>query len=189
MTEEKNIIKEIILYPDRAYVTRIENPELKKGKVDFIFHHLPPQIIKDSLNVKILGKFHAKIEGIDLKEEMLEEYSNEDIRKIYACLDDQENELKKIQDKLVQLNKQEELLKNVQKINNINLMNEFYNKISDINEFNNLLNFFSTNLNNINDDMLVLITNKNKIEAKINTLRSELENKKNSRYKKHISFY
>jgi|GEM_PF-2222098 len=73
-------IIEATIFSDRALVTRMTEIDAKKGIFDYNFFNLPDNIIEESLRTKGYGDFI--ILGMDIIDDYLEEYNEEEIKKI-----------------------------------------------------------------------------------------------------------
>jgi len=183
----KNKIVEVIVYPDRAFVTRLLQLKLTKGKQNIQFEELPPCLIKDSINVKIESKGLAKFEGIDIKEEYFEDIKNEEIKKIEDDLKILKDEAKKIDTAAAGLKDSNEFLNKIKLLKTDTLFKEYYLGYSNIEEIEKNINFFKDNKVNLINEEIKLIKKKYDLNKKIKALTAELNNKINSKYQTVIN--
>jgi len=183
---KENII-EAVIYPDRAFVTRKIEIDSEAGKNEVIFSNLPPHIIQDSINVMIEGSGNTKIEGVEVREELLEEIKNEDIKKLEEALIKYNDDLLVIESELNQINKSLLLLEKIKNLDCRDTIHKLYNNLITPDNLEKTLLLYNTNYDECCNDQINKIREKDKILQKIEVLTNEINDKKKIMYKKVLN--
>lgn len=110
----KSLINSVIVYPDRAEVTREANLKVKPGFHTIIFEGLPATIIPNSVRVSGASTILIKFLGIEIKDQFLESPSLPEIKEIENQIRELESEISKMNDEIDILNSQENFIKSIQ---------------------------------------------------------------------------
>ncbi len=117
-------ITDVTVFQDRAIINRSDEIKFTKGRGEYIFKNLPASINNQSIRVKGFGEL--LILGLDIYDEYLDEYSEQEIIKI-------KNEL--INFKLLEISLNNKIKNNEFKRNFLNNLNFDNIKIVDRNDF------------------------------------------------------
>ncbi|HCL58017.1 MAG TPA: hypothetical protein DHW82_13565, partial [Spirochaetia bacterium] len=71
--EKNEKIVQAVVYPDQVQITRQALLDLSSEKTVFVFENVPPTADQDSFRVKAFGEGIIQIDGIEIREEALEE--------------------------------------------------------------------------------------------------------------------
>ncbi len=174
MESVKPNIHQAIIYNDGALVTRQEEVVLKSTDSTFIIKHLPLNIDKESLKIKAFGKGEVKIEGFDLKEEILEDISDEKILKLQDKIDYLNDEMSKIKNEIKRVE--------IKNKHNENLKNKFvhelpydflFNKITSL-EIGQFLELIKKNSYSMIDETIQFNEKYHELKKKRNLLKNQL---------------
>ena len=177
-------IVESLVYPDRAYVTRWIKATFVKGKQSVTFSDLPPHINRESINVSLKGTGLIKLESVDLRDEVLEEIRNEQLKKLESQLKNFKSQEKFLQAKIVRIAKSRENLRKIRGLTSQTLFPDFYHGFSLKEDFAATSQFFLDSSETLDREELDLTSQKMELTKKLVRLQQELGQKKAARYKK-----
>jgi len=112
--EAKSAVESVIVYPDRALVTRTAAVTLKPGDYRITFPDLPGEAVEESLRISGKGTAKAKIGTVESRKVYLEAASKDEVRKLQDEIQSLQDQDKKLSDDLAIANKQKDFYQAIQ---------------------------------------------------------------------------
>ncbi|MCA9988262.1 MAG: mucoidy inhibitor MuiA family protein, partial [Anaerolineales bacterium] len=97
-TQVTSRIGEVVVYPDRARVTRTGTVELTEATTQLVFSELPLTLIADSVRVGGRGTARVRISGVDLRQSFFRETPAERARELEAEIEKLQDENRELED-------------------------------------------------------------------------------------------
>ncbi|MCB0030594.1 MAG: mucoidy inhibitor MuiA family protein, partial [Anaerolineales bacterium] len=97
-TQVTSRIGEVVVYPDRARVTRTGTVELTEATIQLVFSELPLTLIADSVRVGGRGTARVRISGVDLRQSFFRETPAERARELEAEIEKLQDENRELED-------------------------------------------------------------------------------------------
>ncbi len=177
-TEEisvKSNINSVVVYYDRAEVSREVSLKVKAGLHNIIFEKLPASIIPQSVRVYGAGTTSAKLLGIEVEKQFFESPFLPEIRKIESKIKDLEYEIKKMKDEIDILISQEGFIKSIQTKTAEKASQEIALAKPDPISWEKAMSFFESKLLNIRKLKLELEKKIEESNKELSALKKKLE--------------
>jgi uncharacterized protein (TIGR02231 family) len=167
-------ITSVIVYPDRALVTRTAFMELSKGDHEIVFENLPPGINTDSLRAKGKGTASVRILSLESKKVILDRPHQERVAEL-------NDKIREINDKLAEANTRNDNLTTELKLvraigvySGEQFSKEFITRQPGIDEWNAMLEFQRRHLGRINGDIDQIKIQKRELTIELDKLNRQL---------------
>jgi uncharacterized protein (TIGR02231 family) len=165
----------VTVYPDRALATRVATVELTAGSHVVTFANLPSGVIDDSVRVEGKGSATARIVGVEVKRAFLDQEGSERVRKLQEEIDTVEGSQSAVQGKLATLTSQRAFLDAIRASYSERLAKELLVSKPSTTELAELLRFLGDGLNSINSQERQLVSEKKKLNERLDALRREMQ--------------
>ena len=106
-------IDRVVVFRDRAEVTRVGKVELEPGEYKLVFERLVGGLMPDSLRIAAQGTVEALIGGLDIEPVFLEESAEERTRALRSQIRDLEDNLRRIKDEAGVLQRQMDFIESI----------------------------------------------------------------------------
>lgn len=180
-------ISSVMVYSDRAMVTRSASLNLEAGSHIVSFVDLPIGLLEDSIRVTGGGTARAKITGIEFKKTFLEESPEERVKRLEDEIQSLKDELADMDSQVAVLNSQKAFLESIKVGYAERISKEIAVEKPKATELSEVLRFLGENLSNIAAETSRLEIKKRGISSKIDPLMRKLkqlkgEPRKEARY-------
>lgn len=168
-------ISSVIVYPDRALVTRVAELELAEGEHTVIFENLPANIDTDSLRTKGRGDARVRIYSIESKKVVLEHPREEQIAQLEAEMQDVQDQIDAAKTHVADLNTERKLVKSIGVYSGEQLSKEFITRQPKADEWNAMVGFQRENLDRLSKEIQKGKIENRQLERRLDTLRRKLQ--------------
>jgi len=167
-------IDRVVVFRDRAEVTRVGQVELESGEHELVFDNLVGGLIPDSLRVSAEGTVEALIGGLDIEPVFLEESAQQRTRALRDEITELEDELRRIKDETDVLDRQLEFINSIKARKSDQIGTELTEIKPDVDDWQALVEFLGSNFTEIARKRFDGEIRGRDISARINKLRAEL---------------
>ncbi|MBU2521913.1 MAG: mucoidy inhibitor MuiA family protein [Proteobacteria bacterium] len=175
-------IDAVIVYPDRAMITRTADIDLVKGSQELlVIDNLPTYIIDDSVRVMGQGSVKAKISGVKIKRIFLQEHQQKKIEELLSELEKLNDENKGLEATLESLNVQKKFIESIKISTSDKISKELYIQKADTKNWDKVLDFIYQKLGRINEQAILFDQEKRGLLKKIKAIEAELNRYRNQR--------
>jgi len=168
-------ITSVIVYPDRALVTRATELELAEGEHIVIFENLPANIDTDSLRTKGRGDARVRIYSIESKKVVLEHPREEQIAQLEAEMQDVRDQIDATKTHVGDLNTESKLVKSIGVYSGGQLSKEFITRQPKADEWDAMVGFQRENLARLSKEIQKEKIHGRQLERKLDTLRRKFQ--------------
>ncbi len=168
-------ITSVIVYPDRALVTRAAEFELAEGEHTVIFENLPANIDTDSLRTKGSGDARVRIYSIESKKVVLEHPREEQIAQLEAEMQDVQDQIDAAKTHVGNLNSERKLVNSIGVYSGEQLSKEFITRQPKADEWNTMVEFQRENLARLSKEIQEGKIQNRQLEQRLDTLRRKLQ--------------
>ncbi|OHB71177.1 MAG: hypothetical protein A2W23_10350 [Planctomycetes bacterium RBG_16_43_13] len=175
--DEKSTLSKVVVYPDRAQLTRDVEFTAKAGTYDVVFKELPAGVVENSVRAKVFGSSSAKLLGIDVKRTFIEKPKDERISKLQDDIQKLSDADKVFTDELTVLASKKEFLDYI-RTRSSERIQEDIKKVAvekpNVEDFEKTLNFVGGNLAKIIDRQREIELKRRELARQIDVLNREL---------------
>lgn len=168
-------ISTVIVFPDRASVTREADLILVPGIHSVVFSGLPATLIPNSVRVSGKGTALVKVLGVDISTQFLESYLLPEINKLQKEIEIVQLEIDKTKDKIDVLDSQEKFLKSIEASTSSQASREILLGKPDVQSWEKVINFLAAKLQDVKQSKLECKKVAAEQEAKLEALKKKLE--------------
>lgn len=167
-------VTSVVVYPDRALVTRTAELELATGEHAVVFGNLPTSINADSLRTRGEGDADVRIYSIDSRKVVLEEPREEQIARLEAQIQAVRDEIAGAEARANNLAAERELVRSIGVYSGEQFSKEFITREPSPDEWRSMVEFQRENLARVSEDMLETEIRKRELNRRLDALMREL---------------
>lgn len=171
----KSSITSVIVYPDRAQVIRETSLKVGTGTHTIVFEGLPATLIPNSVRVSGAGSASVKLLGIEVENQFLESPVLLEIKKLESQIMELEFEIAKIKEDIDILTSQENFIKSIQTKTVELASKEISLGKPDMVSWEKAMVFFESKLQNIKKSRLNLQRKLDDTQRELLALKKKLE--------------
>ncbi|MCD6288297.1 MAG: mucoidy inhibitor MuiA family protein [Candidatus Hydrogenedentes bacterium] len=167
-------IDHVVVFRDRAEVTRIGRIELDAGDHKLEFKRLVGGLMPESLRISDEGTVEALIGGMDINQEFLEKDAATRTRSLKTQIRDLEDEARRVKDSVAVLDRQTEFLQSLRARKSEDMSKEIVGDKPDISDWQAMMDFLGTNFADLAEKRFASEIRQREIDARLGALRAEL---------------
>ncbi|MCM8792316.1 MAG: mucoidy inhibitor MuiA family protein [Candidatus Omnitrophica bacterium] len=167
-------IKEVVVYPDSALITRKASLKLKPGEYKIIFANIITELDENSLKVSVLGEAEVRLFGAQLKREYVEEIPSERIKQLKDEIQRLEDQIKNLQNTKNLLLEEKNFLDSVRLFSRDQIPKDLVTRMPTPKELDDILKFLDTKLKENYSAIMEYEFKIRDLVNKVDTLKKEL---------------
>jgi uncharacterized protein (TIGR02231 family) len=167
-------IVSVVIYPDRAMVTRSANLTLENGEHTVVFGNLPVNMDTDSLRTEGRGQASVRVYSIESRRVILEEPRQESIAQLEAQIEKVRDEIAAVDARIENLKHERELVRSIGVYAGEQFSKEFITRQPNPQEWNSMLEFEQKQLARISDETLRSEIKKRELNRELDALLRRL---------------
>ncbi|GAB4351497.1 MAG: mucoidy inhibitor MuiA [Candidatus Abyssubacteria bacterium] len=167
-------IASVVIYPDRAMVTRVADLTLERGEHTVVFGNLPVNMDTDSLRTEGRGQASVRIYSIESRKVILEKPRQESIAQLESQIQKVRDEIAAVAARIENLKHERELVRSIGVYAGDQFSKEFITRQPKPEEWNAMLEFERTQLAGISEEMLQADIETRELNEKLEALLRQL---------------
>jgi uncharacterized protein (TIGR02231 family) len=167
-------ITSVVVYPDRALVTRTAAMELSKGDHEVVFGSLPPNINIDSLRAKGKGTASVRILSLESQKVILDRPHQERVAELKDKIQGIGDKIAEVKTRKTSLTAELKLVRAIGVYSGEQFSKEFITRQPGIDEWNAMLEFQRENMGRINEEIDQVKIQTRELERELDKLNRQL---------------
>ena len=167
-------VSKVVLYSDRALITRTLDIPFKVGHYLVIVENLPDNLNEESLQVSGQGTAKVLIMDVKVKREFFEKVPDTTIRDLEILLEQELEAAKMIQDRLNIIQSQREFLNSIQNFSAESVSREIEVRPPSVEDWQKMLSFQADTRERLNQESYELLHEQREIQDKVKKLQYDL---------------
>lgn len=168
-------ITSVIVYPDRAMVTRAAEFNLKEGEHTIVFENLPANIDTDSLRPKGSGDAQVRIFSIESKRVILERPREEQIAELEEKIQDVRDEIAALDARIINVKNERKLVHSIGAYAGEQFSKEFITRQPNPEEWTAMVEFQRKNLARLSEELQQSEIKKRELSRRLDALLRQLD--------------
>ena len=167
-------ITSVVVYPDRALVTRSAALDLSEGDHEVIFKNLPPNMNTDSLRAKGKGTASIRILSLESKRVILDRPHQERVAELRDKIQEINDKLTEVKTRNGNLTAELKLVRAIGVYSGEQFSKEFITRQPGVDEWNAMLKFQNEHLGRINSEIDQVKIQKRELETELDKLNRQM---------------
>jgi len=172
-------IERVIVYTDRAMVTRVATLELREGTQEVVIENLPATLLEESIRAneeKISDPAPAKVRiaGVEVKKVFLQRAEESRMKALESEIRKLEDRDRALLDKARVLNEKHKFLESFSRYSTEKIEKEMALQKMELQTWQNALNFMTTSLTEVNESLQQIEIERRELQEKLEALKKEM---------------